>query len=985
MIFDNSDHRMPTGRETVTLRRTISLQKDEFLLDGKPVTRMDVHNLLQSAGFSKFNPYYIVAQGRVTHLTNAKDSERLAVLKEVAGTSVYEQHRKDSEKIMNDTLNKKARIQDLLHFIHERLMELENERSELAQHQQLEQERKLIEFILYQREQKETSESLLQLESDHKGVIGDRQEQRNALGQQKNQLREQEEHLLELESKIEEIQNEFSLQESERTRIVKLQTKLHFEKNDLLDNHKTSNSNLIETQNLLDSIEEHIRSKEDQLANIIPQLSELQSQEINLRDQLQTLQTEKDATLAKRIRAEQFRSVADRDRWIRKEIEALKESRKLQHNQLLNIKDEIETGTIKEQDLREALTNPNHNSNQNGQMSLIKELESIRSTRDTATEKRKELFRQDARLQNSIKTTEDEFNRLERDLRIGLDRHVLMGIEGARLAAERLGLLDKYYGPIAELFSLRNPKSQTAVEIIAGSSLWHIVVSDDNVATQLIEQMQKDRLGRATFMPLNRLRPQISSIPIEEDCTSLMDELLFDPLFERAIRQVFGKALLVSDLTTGSRISRIHKMTAITHSGDRIDKKGALTGGFVDQTKSKLALIHQKHTLTLKIDELKVRKAECKALIASADQQVTNALTEMEKREYQLQQIRSGQSISHTLIEANRREYIIVKETLSLKQKELQSFQENITKLDKQVVLLESEIGTSLISMDKDKSILNNLQRDIETTRIALSKLMASNAQLSLQQESIESELDLNLRRKRLELQQQMANLLPAQEQLILLEEQIQERKKELSSIELSIKELVDSQRQLQDQIASLTISIENTRSLIESEERGEEYLDQAMDRYQTRKAILEKRNQDILEKIASLGGSLRIASSNNNLTLLSNSALLGKLQSFPKSHQYLNLKAFEQFDSFTRQGKMLQDRFKELEDSERAIRDFIQVLDQKKDEAIQRTFDQVSTQFTKIIERLVPTGYGILEIQRNINNMEPDRLEYSGVSIKVN
>lgn len=43
--------------------------------------------LFESAGFSKSNPYYIVPQGRVTSLCNAKDAERLKLLKEVAGES----------------------------------------------------------------------------------------------------------------------------------------------------------------------------------------------------------------------------------------------------------------------------------------------------------------------------------------------------------------------------------------------------------------------------------------------------------------------------------------------------------------------------------------------------------------------------------------------------------------------------------------------------------------------------------------------------------------------------------------------------------------------------------------------------------------------------------------------------------------------------------------------------------------------------------
>src|SRR3954453_7339897 len=98
--------------------------------------RSDVMNLLESAGFSRSNPYYIVPQGRVTTLTNMKDPERLLLLKEVAGTQVYEARRADSLKIMNETNNKRAKIDELLEYINERLGELEEEKDELKSFQE---------------------------------------------------------------------------------------------------------------------------------------------------------------------------------------------------------------------------------------------------------------------------------------------------------------------------------------------------------------------------------------------------------------------------------------------------------------------------------------------------------------------------------------------------------------------------------------------------------------------------------------------------------------------------------------------------------------------------------------------------------------------------------------------------------------------------------------------------------------------------------
>ena len=66
-------------------------------------SKTDVSNLLESAGFSKSNPYYIVQQGKITTLALMKDPERLELLMEVAGCKVYDERREESERIMVDT------------------------------------------------------------------------------------------------------------------------------------------------------------------------------------------------------------------------------------------------------------------------------------------------------------------------------------------------------------------------------------------------------------------------------------------------------------------------------------------------------------------------------------------------------------------------------------------------------------------------------------------------------------------------------------------------------------------------------------------------------------------------------------------------------------------------------------------------------------------------------------------------------------------
>lgn len=64
------------------------------------VPRNDVVNLLESAGFSRSNPYYIVKQGKINQMATAPDSHRLKLLREVAGTRVYDERKEESTKLL---------------------------------------------------------------------------------------------------------------------------------------------------------------------------------------------------------------------------------------------------------------------------------------------------------------------------------------------------------------------------------------------------------------------------------------------------------------------------------------------------------------------------------------------------------------------------------------------------------------------------------------------------------------------------------------------------------------------------------------------------------------------------------------------------------------------------------------------------------------------------------------------------------------------
>jgi structural maintenance of chromosome 3 (chondroitin sulfate proteoglycan 6) len=140
IVFDNHDGRFPMEKRDqneVSLKRTIGLKKDEYFWNNKHVKKQEVENLLESAGISRSNPYYIVEQGKVTKLIKMSDQERLELLKEIAGTRTYDTRRKESLKIMDATDKRTEQILEVISYIDERLSELGEEKEELALFQKL--------------------------------------------------------------------------------------------------------------------------------------------------------------------------------------------------------------------------------------------------------------------------------------------------------------------------------------------------------------------------------------------------------------------------------------------------------------------------------------------------------------------------------------------------------------------------------------------------------------------------------------------------------------------------------------------------------------------------------------------------------------------------------------------------------------------------------------------------------------------------------
>jgi len=97
---------------------------------------------------------------------------------------------------------------------------------------------------------------------------------------------------------------------------------------------------------------------------------------------------------------------------------------------------------------------------------------------------------------------------------------------------------------------------------------------------------------------------------------------------------------------------------------------------------------------------------------------------------------------------------------------------------------------------------------------------------------------------------------------------------------------------------------------------------------------------------------------------------LLRKTNEKLKKFSHVNKKAVEQYRACVEKQTELKKRQRELEESAASIQELIDVLDKRKDEAIQRTFRQVAKNFGEIFAELVPGGWGRLIMQKYADSL---------------
>ncbi|GFF33402.1 chromosome segregation protein sudA [Aspergillus udagawae] len=975
IIFDNSDDRFPTGKPEVVLRRTIGLKKDEYTLDRKNATKSDVMNLLESAGFSRSNPYYIVPQGRVTALTNMKDSERLMLLKEVAGTQVYEARRAESLKIMHETNNKKAKIDELLDFINERLAELEEEKDELRNFQEKDKERRCLEYTIYSREQQEISGILDNLEDQRQTGVEDTDLNRDRFIEGEKGMAQIDAEIAECKQQIEFLKVDKTQLEDERREASKALAQVELRAKSLSENQATAQVLKARHDEDLKTVETAIKEREAELEELIPRFNAVRDQEDNIKAQLNEAETTRQRLYAKQGRNSRFRNKSERDKWLQAEIKENHTSISTVQTVMAQTQEDI-----KELENDIALLEPETerlrqqiDGRGDTVHSVEQQVQAAKDERDRLMDQRKELWREEAKLDSILANASNEVDRAERTLSQMMDHNTSRGIAAVR-RIKRQHNLEGVYGTLAELFEV-NDRYRTAVEVTAGQSLFHYVVDTDETATKVLEILQQEKAGRVTFMPLNRLRSKPANLPRASDTIPMIDKLQYDSAYEKAFNHVFGKTIICPNLQVASQYARSHGVNAITPEGDRSDKRGALTGGFHDSRQSRLDAVKNLTKWRDEYENKKNRGAEIRKELEKLDQVITKSVGELQKLEQQRHQVQHSSGPLRQELRSKRDLLQKKNDSLDAKRKALRNIETNLAALHDQVNAFEAELKTPFQKAlsNEEEAQLESLSVVAQDLRRQYQELSAQRSELEARKSILEVELRENLNPRLDQLVSRdtdiadddgQGNLKETEREMKRLRKSLGSLSQRLQKVDESIEKANAQANELEKQKAEIRLELEELARSIEKHQRR-------MEKNMQKKAALTKQAAECAANIRDLGvlpdeAFTKYKHTDSNTVVKK----LHKVNEALKKYSHVNKKAFEQYNSFTKQRETLTNRREELEASQKSIEELISVLDQRKDEAIERTFKQVSREFANIFEKLVPAGRGRLVIQRKTDRV---------------
>ncbi|THK32939.1 structural maintenance of chromosomes protein 3 [Diachasma alloeum] len=976
IIFDNSDGRLPIDKDEVYLRRVIGSKKDQYFLNKKNVTRSDVMNLLESAGFSRSNPYYIVKQGKINQMATAPDSQRLKLLREVAGTRVYDDRREESKSILKETEGKLEKIDDFLRTIEERLQTLKEEKEELKEYQRWDKQRRCLEYTIHERELKENKRKLEDLEASRANSGAEQARLGSEAKTAQENVRAASKRLKEAKKEVQSAKEERDTLSAEQQQLLKEKTKLTLTINDLLEEVKGDNDSRKRAQQELEKLKENIAVREKELEKIRPEYEEMKRREEEYTRAMGLKEQKRKELYAKQGRGSQFTSKDDRDKWIQNELKQLTKQIRDKEEHQKKISEDLKKDAEKQKDLEKKIEE--YTKEMEKQRASIdehnKHYYELTKQKDACQAQRKEQYRKESVLQLNLSGLKEDLAKADQSLRSMAGKPILNGRDSVRRVLETFKErpdmaheVNSYYGPVIENFDC-DKSVYMAVEVTAGNRLFHHIVETDKFGTKILKEMNNQRLpGEVTFMPLNRLHVKTIDYPDTSDAIPMISKLNYDAKYDRAMRYIFGKTLICRNLEAATNLARTSGLDCVTLEGDQVSSKGSLTGGYFNTLRSRLEIQKTRSELMAQIATMENELSTLRDEIKKADQNISSYVSEMQRTE-------TKNSKAKDIYDKMKAEIRLMKEELSAieryrtpKERSLAQCTSNLEAMRATKEGLESELHQDLMAQLSvaDQRQVDTLNDEIRTLTKENKEAFAKRMRLEAEKNKLENLLTNNLHRRKDELVQALQEISVEDRQ-----RQLETSKAQLSDIEKRLVKVNSDFKAMNERVGAATKKQKAEAAEVEKWKAKEKEVQEKiesdakdLEKLASKQNILQQKIAECTQKITELGAlpSPEAYEKFGNMSTKQLFKEMEKANNQLKKYSHVNKKALDQFMSFSDQKEKLVKRKEELDRGDEKIKELMNVLEMRKCEAIQFTFKQVSKYFSEVFKKLVPTGHAQL------------------------
>ncbi len=624
LVVDNTDRRIDVDNDEVTIGRKYYRSGDsEYSVNGQNVRLKDIYELFLDTGLGR-DGYSVIGQGRIAEIVGAKSNERREIFEEASGIAKYRYRKNEAERRLASAEENLVRLRDILGELEERVGPLERESKKAKQYLELAERRKGLEVTLWVDTVQKARDTVR--EQQRKIEIAGADYARagreiEAIDAETESTRAEIEHLIteadRCNAEIRAITEEIAGADS---RIAVLE-------NDIAHNDATIASLKEEIgQSGLgrEAIAAEVRGHGEGIAACERQAAAYAARTGELEALLEELQNRSAASGERRgVVTGRLNAMAARITDLKvaaagaaSSVEAAK--KRLAAAESEGAANAALTRGLEEQKaetdafLQDAVERLTRLENIKGGLTL--KVESRRGALAQADENEQKLLRAIEAARQRIAMLKD----LERNMD-GFQSSVKAVMKAA--ANRRLRGIT---GPVSTILSVK-PGYEVAIETALGFALQNIVVENETAAKAAMAFLRDERAGRATFLPLDTVKPGSFNGRLPEGAVLASSLVTYDEKYANIVSSLLGRIVVVDDINEASRTARAldYRNRVVTVDGQVVNAGGSFTGGSVSRS---AGLFSRKQ----EIDELKKKVEALEKQRDAAEEKTDRAKAEVD-------------------------------------------------------------------------------------------------------------------------------------------------------------------------------------------------------------------------------------------------------------------------------------------------------------------------------------------------------------------